>query len=101
MENPAPDQVFETNIASYLLDGDDAPGVIDVLSSVHSVFLPHCSDDRDEWEPVDDCKLEQMLGEEECEDDSPTFQVKASQWFWQRTKSVFAYLQKRRVLGVL
>ena len=36
------------------------PGAIDdVLSSVHSVFLPHCSDDDDDaWEPVDDYELE-------------------------------------------
>ena len=36
------------------------PGVIDdVLSSVHYVFLPHCSDDDDDaWEPVDDNELE-------------------------------------------
>ena len=35
------------------------PGVIDVLSSVHSVFLPHCSDDDDNaWEPVYENELE-------------------------------------------
>ena len=28
------------------------------FSSVYSVFLPHCSDDDDEWEPVDDHELE-------------------------------------------
>ena len=35
------------------------PGVIDVLSSVHSVLLPHCSnDDDDAWDPVDKNELE-------------------------------------------
>ena len=35
------------------------PGVIDVLSSVHSVLLPHCSNDDDTaWDPVDKNELE-------------------------------------------
>ena len=34
------------------------PGVIDVLSSVHSVLLPHCSNDDDTaWDPVDKNEL--------------------------------------------
>ena len=71
----------------------------DVLSSVDSVFIPHCSGDHDEWEPVDNNELEhaesasadiehmvlepaepssnttvEQVDEEEC-DDSPAFQV--------------------------
>ena len=30
----------------------------EAFSSVDSAFLPHCSDDHDEWEPVDDNDLE-------------------------------------------
>ena len=33
--------------------------MIDVLSSVHSVLLPHCSNDDDTaWDPVDKNELE-------------------------------------------
>ena len=60
--------------------------MIDVLSSVHSVLLPHCSNDDDTaWDPVDKNELEhaepaeptsnnaidQMVNHQLDEEDSP------------------------------
>ena len=39
-------------------------------------------------EPTSNTAVEQMMDEEECEDNSPTFQVQAFQWFCQSTKEV-------------
>ena len=52
--------IFESTVASKrFAGGADVPSVINVLSFVHSVLLPHCSNDDDTaWDPVDKNELE-------------------------------------------
>ena len=55
--------IFETTIASWRFEVwcTNVAGVIeDELSSVYSVFLPHCSSNNDAWEPIDDYELEHV-----------------------------------------